>query len=45
VIRFPDFSDRQLARLAPAAVRMPPQATENALRAALAELQRMSGRA
>jgi hypothetical protein len=46
VIRFPDFSDRQLARLAPAAsAPPPPQATENALRAALAELQRMSGRA
>jgi hypothetical protein len=45
VVRFPDFNDRQHARIGPAASAPPPQETENALRAALAELQRMSGRA
>lgn len=45
VLNFPDFADRRQARLAlPAAQSRPvPQETEKALRAALAQLDRMSG--
>jgi hypothetical protein len=45
VVRFPGFSDRQHGRLAASISAPPPQETEKALREALAELQRMSGRA
>jgi hypothetical protein len=43
-VRFPNFADRQHARVAPAAIpTLAPQETEKALRDALAALQRMSG--
>jgi hypothetical protein len=47
VLHFPDFADRRNARLAlPTAQSRPvPQETEKALRAALAQLERMSGTA
>lgn len=47
VLHFPDFADRRTARLAPpvAQSRPVPQETEKALRAALAQLERMSGTA
>lgn len=49
VVHFPDFADRQNARLAPPlpapAPRPAPHETEKALREALATLQRMSSRA
>jgi hypothetical protein len=47
VLHFPDFADRRTARLAPpvAQSRPAPQETEKALRAALAQLERMSGTA
>lgn len=47
VLQFPDFADRRNARLAlPAAQSRPvPQETEKALRAALAQLEQMSGTA
>lgn len=47
VLHFPDFADRRQARLTPppAQSRPVPQETEKALRAALAQLDRMSGTA
>jgi hypothetical protein len=43
VVRFPDLTDRHVARLAPPPPRQAPYETEKALRDALAALQRMSG--
>lgn len=43
VVRFPDLTDRHVARLAPPPPRQAPYETEKALRDALATLQRMSG--
>lgn len=43
VVRFPDVTGRQVARLAPPASRPAPYETEKALRDALTALQRMSG--
>src|SRR5690606_19602482 len=45
VIRLPGLADRQRAHLALSVSAPAPQETEKALREALAELQRMSGRA